>query len=79
MYAQRLLKRADVNPHDILKEYISNIGSILEYVIQVWQDIPEYLSDRIKCTQKRALKIINPECTVYNQALLEANVSISGK
>ena len=79
LYAQRLLKRAGVNPHDILKVYISNIGSILEYVIQVWQDIPEYLSDRIECTQKRALKIINPECTVYNQALLKANVSICSK
>ena len=79
LYAQRLLKRAGVNPHDILKVCVSNIRSILEYVIQVWQDIPEYLSDRIECTQKRALKIKHPECTVYNQALLEANVSISSK
>ena len=55
--------------------YISNVRSILEYAIQVWQDIPEYLSDRIECIQRRALKIIYPECTVYNQALLEANVS----
>ena len=79
MYAQRLLKRAGVNRHDILKVYISNIGSILEYVIQVWQDIPEYLSDRIECTQKRALKIINPERTVYNQAGVSFRIAVAGK
>ena len=52
-----------------------NVRSILEYAIQVRWDIPEYLSDRIDCIQKRALKIIYPECTAYNQGLLEANVS----
>ena len=75
LYALRLLKHAGVNPHDILKVYISNVRSILEYAIQVWQDIPEYLSDRIERIQKRELKIIFLECTAYNQALLEENVS----
>ena len=75
LYALRLLKPAGVNPNDILKVYISNVRSILEYAIQVWQDIPEYLSDRIECIQNRALRIIYPECTAYNQALSEANVS----
>ena len=79
MYAQRLLKRAGVNRYDILKVYISNIGSILEYVIQVWQDITEYLSDRIECTQKRALKIINPERTVYNQAGVSFRIAVAGE
>ena len=72
LYALRLLKRVGVNPHDILKVYVSgNVRSILEYAIQVWQD----MSDSIICIQKRALKIRYPECTVYNQARLEANVS----
>ena len=39
LYALRLLKRACVNPHDILNVYISNVRSILGYAIQVWQDI----------------------------------------
>ena len=33
--ALRLLKCAGVNPHDILRMYIRNIRSILEYAIQV--------------------------------------------
>ena len=75
LYALRLLTHPSVNPHDILKVYISNVRSILEYVIQVQWDIPKYLSDRIDCIPKRLLKIIYPECTAYNQGLLEANVS----
>ena len=60
--------------------YISNVRSILKYAIQVRWDIPEYLSDRIDCIQKRALKIIYPElCTAYNQGLLEANISSLAK
>ena len=79
LYSLRLLKHPSVNPHDILKVYISNVRSILEYVIQVQWDISEYLSDRIDCIQKRALKIIYPECTAYNQGLLEANISSLAK
>ena len=77
LYALRLLTHPSVNPHDILKVYISNVRSILEYVIQVQWDIAKYLSDRIDCIPKRlpVLKIIYPECTAYNQGLLEANVS----
>ena len=79
LYSLRLLKHPSVNPHDILKVYISNVRSILEYVIQVQWDISEYLSDRIDCIQNRALKIIYPECTAYNQGLLEANISSLAK
>ena len=45
LYALRLLKRADVNSEDILKVYLCNIRSVLEYAVQVWQDIPAYLTD----------------------------------
>ena len=49
-----------------------HLERVYKYGIQVWQD----MSDSIICIQvKRALKIIYPECTNYNQALLEANVS----
>ena len=34
-------------PEDMLKVYTYNIRSVLEYATQVWQDIPEYLSDAI--------------------------------
>ena len=36
--------------------------------VQVWQDIPDYLSDRIECVQKRALRIIHPKSS-YSQAM----------
>ena len=39
------MKWADVNSEDILKVYLYNIRSVLEYAVQVWQDIPAYLTD----------------------------------
>ena len=49
-----------VMPKDILKVYLSNVRSVLEYAVQVWQDIPAYLSDVIESIQRRALRIIFP-------------------
>ena len=64
LYAVRLLTRADV--------FRSGVRSILEYAEQVWQDIPDYLSDRMESVQKRALKIVYPNSS-SNQALSLAN------
>ena len=55
LYALRLLKRAGVQEQDMLKVFRSSVRLFLEYAVQVWQDIPDYLSDRIESTQKRAL------------------------
>ena len=41
---------------------------ILEYGVQVWQDIPEILSNKLESIQKRALHIIFP-CLSYLDAL----------
>ena len=61
LYALRLLniKRAGVQEQDMLKVFRSSVIPILEYAVQVYQDIPDYLSDRIESVQKRALKIIS--------------------
>ena len=40
----------------MLKVFRSSVKPILEYAVQVWQDIPGYLSDRIESVQKRHLK-----------------------
>ena len=40
LYALGLLKRAEIMLEDMLKGYICNIRSLLEYAAQVWQDIP---------------------------------------
>ena len=79
LYALRLLKRAGVMPKDILKVYLCNVRSVLEYAAQVWQDIPAYLSDSIESIQRRAMKIIFPDSS-YENALNQANlVSMSDR
>ena len=72
LYVLRLLKRAGAQEQDMLKVFRSSDRPILEYAVQVWQDIPDYLSDRIKSVQKRAFKIIYPNSS-YSQALSLAN------
>ena len=72
LYARRLLKRAGVQEQDMLKVFRSSVRPILEYAVHVWQDIPDYLSDRIESVQKRAFKIIRPN-SQYIQTLSLAN------
>ena len=74
LFALRLLKRAGVMPKDILKVYLSNVRSVLEYAAQVWLDIPAYLSDAIESIQRRALRIIFPNSS-YQQVLELTNLS----
>ena len=73
-FALRLLKCAGVMPKDILKVYLSNVRSVLEYGAKVWQDIPAYLSDAIESIQRRALRIIFPNSS-YQQVLELTNLS----
>ena len=67
LYALMLLKRVGVMPKDILKVYLCNVRSVLEHAVQVWQDIPAYLSDAIESIQRRALRTIFPNSS-YQQA-----------
>ena len=46
------------------KVYLTKIRPILEYGVQGWQDIPEFLSNKLESIQKRALHIIYP-CHSY--------------
>ena len=56
----------------MLKVFRNRVRPILEYAVQVWQDIPGSLTDRVEFLQKRALKIIYPDSS-YSQALSLAN------
>ena len=61
-------------PEDMLKVYTYNIRSVLEYATQVWQDIPEHLSNAIESIRRRALRKIFPNPS-YQQALDQANLT----
>ena len=47
---------------------------ILEYGVQVWQDIPEFLSNKLESVQKMALHIMYPRLS-YLDALNTINLS----
>ena len=65
----------DVGREGILKVYVTTIIPIyLEYGVQVWKDIPEFLSNKLESTQKGALHIIYP-CHSYLDALNTTNLS----
>ena len=53
LYSLRILKKVGVNREGILKVYLRTIRPILEYGMQVWQDIPEFLSNKLESIQKK--------------------------
>ena len=63
-----------VNREGILKVFLKTIRPILEYGVQVRQDIPEFLSNKLESIQKRALHITYP-CHSYLDALNTTNLS----
>ena len=46
---------------DMLNMYTCNIRSISEYAVQVWQDIPAYLSGAIESVYNQVARVISPE------------------
>ena len=74
LYSLRILKKVGVNRDGILKVYLTTIRPILEYGVQVWQDIPEFLLNKLESIQKGALHIIHP-CHSYLVALNTTNLS----
>ena len=64
----------DVGREGILKVYVTTIIPIyLEYGVQVWKDIPEFLSNKLESIQKRVLYIIYP-CHSYLDSLNTTNL-----
>ena len=69
LYFLVLLKRAGVNPRDIINFYCTVIRPVLEYCSPIFHHaLPEYLNNDIERVQKRALSIISPECS-YSSCL----------
>ena len=50
------------------------INVILEYAAPFWQNIPDFLSYKIECIQKRVMRIIFPLMN-YNEALNALNLT----
>ena len=48
LYSLRILKKVGVNRQGILKVYLTTIRPILEYGVQVCQDIREFLSNKLE-------------------------------
>ena len=74
LYSLKILKKVGVNREGIVKVHLIIIRTILEYGVQVWQDIPEFLSNKLESIQKRALHIFYP-CYSYLDALNTTNLS----
>ena len=74
----RLLKKAGLNPSDIVHIYCSLIRSQIEYASPVWSGLPNTLSDLIEAVQKRALKIAHLSLS-YEEALEQCGVDLLSK
>ena len=74
LYLLRQLKRAGIDCNVLVRFYCSVIRSVLEYACQVFHcSLPNYLSDEIERIQRRALRIIFPNCT-YSEHLVRAGL-----
>ena len=76
LYYLRILKKVGANREGTVKVYLTIIRLLLEYGAQVWQDIPEFLSNKLESIQKRALHIIYPYHS-YLGALNTSNLLIT--
>ena len=73
LYALRSLKKAGVQPRDLVGIYCALIRSVLEYAAPMWSGLPVYLSDVLEAVQRRAMRIIFPHAD-YNTALCSAGL-----
>ena len=56
------------------KSGCSIVRSVLEYACPVWAALPKYLEDAIESVQKRALRIVLPNCH-YDDALIQSGIT----
>ena len=75
LYFLKQLKRAKVNPKDMLLFYTTCIRPVLEYACPVFDNaLPQYLSNNLERLQKRTLQIIYPDLS-YAEALVAAGIT----
>ena len=74
LYALRALKKSGLIITQLVQVYCSIVRSILEYACPVWAALPKYLEDAIESVQKRALRIVLPNCH-YDDALIQSGIT----
>ena len=73
LYTLHVLKKSGLNIMQLVQVYCSIVRSVLEYACPVWAALPKYLDDAIESVQKRALRIILPNCH-YDDALIQSGI-----
>ena len=69
LYFLRMLRRAGVDPKDIVAIYVALIRSVLEYACQVWHTaLTVQQSDQLEQVQRSALRVAYPHHS-YREAL----------
>ena len=58
----------------LVQVYCCIVRSVLEYACPVWAALPKYLHDAIESVQKRALRIVLPNCH-YDDALIQSGIT----
>ena len=74
LYALRALKKSGLTITQLVQVYCSIVRSVLEYACPVWAALPKYLEDVIESVQKRALRIVLPNCH-YDDALIQSGIT----
>lgn len=58
----------------LVQVYCGIVRSVLGYACPVWAALPKYLDDAIEYVQKRALRIVLPNCH-YDDALIQSGIT----
>ena len=74
LYALRTLKKSGLTTMQLVHVYCSTVRFALEYAFPVWAALPKYLDDAIESVQKRALRIVLPNCH-YDDALIQSVIT----
>ena len=70
----RTLKKSNLTIMQLVQVYSSIVRSVIEYACPVWAALPKYLDDAIESVQKRALRIVLPNCH-YDDALIQPDIT----
>ena len=68
------LKKSNLTIMQLVQVYCSIVRSVQEYACPVWAALPKYLDDAIESAQKRALRIVLPNCH-YDDALIQPDIT----